>query len=70
METRSLSSIVEESVKVYYDNCHNNDFEEYLSFAGWESWMESFVEDEEPTDAEIERIEKVQRTVFNNFFNK
>ena len=47
-----------------------DELERYTAEAGWQDWMEEFVDGEEATQAELKRIEDVQREMFNNYWTK
>ena len=48
-----------DSKRYDYDEC-----ERYIEEAGWQSWMNDFVEKDEPTERELKDIEKIQREAF------
>lgn len=51
------------------NSCYKeNEFELYVAEAGWEDWMEDFVESDEPTERELERIKDIQREAWDEYW--
>jgi hypothetical protein len=46
-----------------------SEFRLYLDETGWEDWMDEFASDEEPTESEIKKIEKIQKDIWWMVFN-
>lgn len=46
-----------------------NQFKLYLDETGWEDWMDELISDEEPTELEIKKIEKIQKDIWWMVFN-
>lgn len=47
-----------------------DDFNKYINDAGWQDWMNEYVEGEEPTEEELRYIESIQYGVFKECRHK
>ena len=60
---------IKEQMKKY----NENEFEQYLSDAGWQEWMKEYTEaedGEEPTEAELNAIEEEQKRLWEEVFEE
>lgn len=64
MAPKQLKKITQD-MKKYSEN----QFKLYCDETGWEEWMENHISGTEPTESEINKIEKIQKNIWFMAFN-
>lgn len=50
-------------------SCYKDtEFMLYTAEAGWEDWMDEFIQDEEPTEKELKTLTEIQKEAWKEFW--
>jgi hypothetical protein len=69
-ENKKMTEKQEKKIAQSMKKYSKNQFKLYLDETGWEDWMDQFVSDGNPTESEIKKIEKIQKDIWSEVFEK